>query len=345
MSSEEPSNPLFPPLTRDNVLAFQFSSWYPKFRQISIKSTVIRPLSKEFREYLDADGVFLPEGSEDQYVLTTALYSVIDGDSDDSHPGTKYAFPELDAQIRQAIAEYDGVFPKLNFSSPRDASWILPAGSPMKCTSPADVYMLLKSSDFISHDLDEENVFDGCEPPSGSQPEPYALELVLRKWYSVDPSRELRCFVRQGRLIGISQRDMNYYEYLNEPDTSRRVLGSVREFWEQNIKGKWDKCPTYVFDILLTRDLSRAHIVDFNPYAPRTDSLLFTYEDLRQLATSSHAPELRVVDSRSHPAVTRNAPANQHNMLPLEALQMSNGLDIDTFAGKWEEEIKKTLED
>jgi hypothetical protein len=31
----------------------------------------------------------------------------------------KYAFPELDAKIRQTIKEYGAVFPKLNFSSPK----------------------------------------------------------------------------------------------------------------------------------------------------------------------------------------------------------------------------------
>lgn len=33
-------------------------------------------------------------------------------------------------------------------------------GEPLKCQSPADVYLLLKSSDFISHDLD--HAFDHC---------------------------------------------------------------------------------------------------------------------------------------------------------------------------------------
>lgn len=88
----------------------------------------------------------------------------------------------------------------------QDASWILPASSPLKCTSPSDVYLLLKSSDFISHDISEEHVFDGCETETESQHSempPYELELVLRKWYAVDRSRELRCFVRQNVLLGI----------------------------------------------------------------------------------------------------------------------------------------------
>lgn len=83
---------------------------------------------------------------------------------------------------------------------------MLPASSPLKCTSPADVYTLLKSSDFIQHDVDPASVFDGVEQEDGSSPPSelplYELELVLRKWYPVDHSRELRCFVRREQLIG-----------------------------------------------------------------------------------------------------------------------------------------------
>jgi len=88
----------------------------------------------------------------------------------------------------------------------QDASWVLPAGSPLKCTSPADVYLLLKSSDFVTHDLSPSSVFEGCHDGTDTdvEEEPvYQLELVLRKWYSVDPSRELRCFVRHNSLIGM----------------------------------------------------------------------------------------------------------------------------------------------
>lgn len=62
------SNTLFPIQTPSYILTFQFSSWYPTFTSHSIKSKIIRPLSKEFHDYLDADGVFVPEGSEDVLV-------------------------------------------------------------------------------------------------------------------------------------------------------------------------------------------------------------------------------------------------------------------------------------
>ena len=102
--------------------------------------------------------------------------------------------------------------------------------------------------------------------------------------------------------------------------------------------------PADVFDFLLTRDLTRGHVVDFNPYHPRTDPLLFTYDELHALLLARPAcPELRVVDSPSHPAATRNAPAHQHNMVPIEALVMSSGRDIAEFADAWQDEIRKSM--
>lgn len=81
---------------------------------------------------------------------------------------------------------------------------MLAPSSPLKCTSPADVFLFLKSSDFISHDLDPSEVFSGCTSPDGSPPPHYDLELVLKKWYMIETSRELRCFVRDNTLIGTS---------------------------------------------------------------------------------------------------------------------------------------------
>ncbi|KAI0755144.1 D123-domain-containing protein [Daedaleopsis nitida] len=341
---------LYPLYSPHAILAFQFSAWYPSFVNCTIKSTLIRPLSPLFRQYLDADGVFVPEGAEDAPAESSLSDhgSSDSEDADEADERTRFAFPELDAQIRAAVTEYGAVFPKLNFSSPRDAAWILPASSPLKCMSPADVYLLLKSSDFVQHDLDPTLVFDGCEPPyapdSPSSPR-YDLELVLRKWYPVDRARELRCFVRQEVLIGISQRDPNYYDFWNEPATQHKVVSAVTSFWETKIKGRWEQANgDYVFDFLLTRNLARGHVVDFNPYHPRTDPLLFTYDELHALLLARPpGPELRVVDSPAHPAAARNAPAHQHNMVPIEALAMSSGRDVAAFAGAWQTEIRKSM--
>ncbi|KAG8944066.1 hypothetical protein FRC04_002206 [Tulasnella sp. 424] len=294
----------FPPLTKATVLAFQTSSWLDVFSSVTIKTSIIRPLPADFRQYLESDGITIPEGSEN----LAAQSSLSDDESeqgseeasDNSEPPAKYSFPELDAQIRLIMAAYGGaVFPKLNWTAPKDAAWMLNPSSPLKCTSPSDVYLYLKSSDFIGHDLDPEMVFDGCVDAGDPEEVPYELELVLKKWYPIDRSREMRCFVRDDNLID-------------------------------------------VFDILLTRSLESAHLIDFNPYAPRTDALLFTYEELHVLGSSPLAslPELRVIPSSSHPMASRNAPAHQHNMVPREALELSHGRDIQEFHAEWMEQVQ-----
>jgi len=55
--------PLFPPMSREQMLEFQCSSWYPKFAGVAIQSTIIRPLGDDFKDYMNADGVYIPQGS------------------------------------------------------------------------------------------------------------------------------------------------------------------------------------------------------------------------------------------------------------------------------------------
>lgn len=132
------SSSIFPQFNASYILAFQFSSWFPAFSSISIKSTIIRPLDQEFKNYLESDGVFVPEGSEDTSVFfgwhsnditNIPIYSVAEStlsDEDESESSDRsepeahhFSFPELDARIRAAVDEYQAVFPKLNFTSPK----------------------------------------------------------------------------------------------------------------------------------------------------------------------------------------------------------------------------------
>ncbi|KAG1749239.1 hypothetical protein EDB19DRAFT_1872027, partial [Suillus lakei] len=55
---------IFPVQTPDYILIFQISSWYLIFASNSIKSTIIRPLDEDFKEHIDSDGIFIPEGSK-----------------------------------------------------------------------------------------------------------------------------------------------------------------------------------------------------------------------------------------------------------------------------------------
>ncbi|GAA5921636.1 hypothetical protein JCM3775_001741 [Rhodotorula graminis] len=390
-TSSSANSPLFPPLHTRDVLACQFSSWYPLFKRHSPKATVLRPIPHEadFLDYLESDGLFLPEGSgpmglselsdsDDDDPPADPSASSHDSDDDDDEPARQFSFPHLDAEIRAVLERYDGaVFPKLNWSSPQDAAWMIP-GQSLKCQNPADVYLLLKSSDFISHDLD--HAFDDCvdyPPPasgdyaSSSTPapeiddealarltispqapsadarrpdlksRPYTFELVLKKWFDMPGSQQWRCFIRDNQLLGISQRDTTFYDFLQDAETQLDLRKRIARFWEDEVR---DKAPmsSYALDVYITRDASRVFIVDLNPFAPRTDPLLFTYDSLLALAVSrpsspssstEHLPELRVIASPSDSA--SSMPRYSHNRYPKDVVEMSEGQSVAEFAREW----------
>ncbi|GAA5902557.1 hypothetical protein JCM6882_009316 [Rhodosporidiobolus microsporus] len=344
---------VFPPLRTADVLACQFSSWYPLFKRHAPKATVIRPIpqEEEFLEYLESDGLILPEGSGPMGVSELSDSEDEeeeerdpDSDSDDDEPPKQFAFPHLDAEIRSVLARYDGaVFPKLNWSSPQDAAWMLP-GQNLKCQTPGDVYLLLKSSDFISHDLD--HAFAGCIdyspsssasaptlPPPSSAPNsdfapppelneedlarltlsgssdspdskrPYQFELVLKKWFDMPKSQEWRCFVRESVFVGISHRDTTFYDFLQPAQVQEDLCDLITSFWEDELR---DKAPlqSYAFDIYLTRDNSRVFLIDFNPFSRATDPLLFDYLELDSLFRSHRPSATASSFSSSPPAPT-----------------------------------------
>ena len=66
------------------------------------------------------------------------------------------------------------------------------------------------------HDLC--HAFDCCAPPDpADQPASARPVLALRKWFDMQGCYEFRCFVAEGNLVGVSQRDCaNFYSFLLE---------------------------------------------------------------------------------------------------------------------------------
>lgn len=139
-----------------------FSKWYPKYKKISLKSRII-PLEEEFINYLNEDGIYLPfndngqpqkfyQAERDEYDSDWSSDEYEDEDEDEANNKVP-SFPSLEKQINSVIEEFNGnVFPKLNWSAPKDAAWISISQS-LKCTNPSEIFLLLKSSDFINHDI------------------------------------------------------------------------------------------------------------------------------------------------------------------------------------------------
>ncbi|TKY90313.1 hypothetical protein EX895_000311 [Sporisorium graminicola] len=289
------SEPLTPPL--EALYWTQYGTWYPIFRKHAPKSTVIdiETVQPQLLEWLNSDTFVLPDGSG-----PSASFSSDDASSEFSDEDCGEAEEEkseeeeeevvkleaLDTAIRAVIAKYDGaaVFPKLNWSAPLDAGFMLP-GNNLQCLHPEDVYLLLKSSEFVGRDLEQIAHLASSTPnPTPDQPLRMRPQLVLKKWFPLNKSYEFRCFVRSRQLLAITQRDVTFYEHLQSPHLQSRIKCAVWDFWEETFaeEQKWGLAD-YVLDVYLTKDLGRVWLVDVNAWLPRTDPLLFGFEELDAL--------------------------------------------------------------
>lgn len=230
------------------------------------------------------------------------MYSLSEGSDDDEDADPSQEWQDIHARIKETIAELDGkVTPKLNWSSPKDATWIS-ATNDMQCSTPNDIYLLLKSSDFVTHDL--EHAFDDCVSDNEKTTDGQSLQngdnslenkipyhLVLRKYVNLNPSLEFRCFVRDRKLLCICQRDLNHFEFLFalRDDLRKRI----QSFFDVALKDSFPD-PNFVFDVYIPPPHNRVWLIDFNPWAVRTDPLLFSWMEIlgmRDPDTSEDAPE------------------------------------------------------
>lgn len=258
-----------------------------------------------------------------------------------------YQLPKLTQGIWDAIRRYGAVFPKLNWTAPRDAAFMMPqtASGPLHCTSPADVYLLLKSSDLVSHGIDPSRAY---EPATSAGPV-VPIELVLRKYIPINPSMEFRCFVRHNLLIGVSQRDGNFYRHLQEEDSQDEIAETIRAFCEDEIRGVYAGGLDYIFDVYLTSPTT-ATLVDFNPYRASTDPLLFSYPELRDILEQALRPpsddnileRLPIIKVVEQEGQSRGFDYGT-NMVPLEMVQMSQGQTPEAFAQAWQQAVQDGL--
>jgi len=167
--------------------------------------------------------------------------------SDDDGNQIEYPdFEQFDEKILEALHRLGNkVFIKLNWSSPKDAVWSL---NKLWCDRLSDVYILLRSSDFISHDLNEP--FDKCDDQGESQSKAeIKYHLVLREWIAINPNMEFRCFVHKNKLIGISQRDCRTF-YKTLLDSKEELSERIQTFYLNNIHTKFFD-DSFVFDVCL----------------------------------------------------------------------------------------------
>jgi hypothetical protein len=289
-------------VTREQIVNCSFSSWYHKYKNHVPRSRVIKPLPLSFIEYLSSDGIVLPVDGHYDVDMGTGDGEYSDWSEDESNhdsesdedlpkkdPKEVFAqFQQIHDEIKHVIKEWGAVTPKLNWSAPRDATWILPSNT-MKCNNASDVYLLLNASNYTMHDISQ--AFDEADQGREGKSTETEYELILRKWFNVNPALEFRVFVKDNEIIGITQRELNFYDFLEPIELTIRHL--IENFYDDVLRDTFPD-DDYVFDVYLPRPFNRTYLIDINPFARKTDSQLFTWNELATM-TPREDYELRLV--------------------------------------------------
>lgn len=228
----------------------------------------------------------------------------------------------------------------------------------MQCRRPSDIYLLLKSSDFITHDL--EHAFDECDEVEGeTSDDDVNYTLVLRKWVEMNPSLEFRCFVRSRTLLAMCQRDLNHFDFLFPMVDHLR--SRIQMFFDTKLKDTFPD-ENFVFDVYIPPPHRRVWLIDINPWAPQTDPLLFSWLELLQMDTSadnsgtsdqdeasddldtaSFVPELRLVKRDDPEAYGFTTPQYSAHKLPKDVVDASRSGPgpLREFADQWKEVLAR----
>ncbi|KAM8884373.1 translation initiation factor eIF2 assembly protein [Synchiropus picturatus] len=263
-------------MKKEQVVNCQFSVWYPIFKKHTIKSLIL-PLPQNVIDYLQDDGTLVVSGSDhnpQNHNSSVDAEEDVQWSDEETTTVTAPEFPEFNSKVLEAINALGGrVFPKLNWSSPRDANWIA-LNSTLECRSLSDIFLLFKSSDFITHDLTQPYL----QCSDQDSPDPVInYELVLRKWSDLIPGGEFRCFVKENKLIAISQRDYTqFYQHVLKQE--QQICQAIQDFFSLHVQYRFlDE--DFVFDVY--RDSQgRVWLIDLNPFGEVTDSLLFSWDEL-----------------------------------------------------------------
>ncbi|KZZ87483.1 cell cycle control protein Cdc123 [Ascosphaera apis ARSEF 7405] len=370
----------FPPVYRSHIIHCSYHHWYPKYRPLTPKARII-PLTDAFLDYLRADGIYLPK--ERRRITTdddSGIYSDEDeNDSDDGEDDVTTSWSDVHEKVCDVIDELGGkVTPKMNWSAPKDATWIS-ATNDMECKNASDVYLLLKSSDFVTHDL--EHAFDDTveDPvPENNEDKGKDVEkrtdtttdkipyiLVLRKYFNLNPSVEFRVFVRNRQIICLCQRDLNYFDFLFPLQNELRQR--IQEFFDKHLKDTFPD-DNFVFDVYIPAPHDRVWLIDINPFAPRTDPVLFSWTEILDIeptqpessddepdAEDSESdveeeiwiPEFRLVKKNDPEAYNFTSQKYSAHKMPKDVVDASRSGPggMSEFLGTWKEMLEKNIKE
>jgi hypothetical protein len=222
--------------------------------------------------------------------------------------------------------------------------------------------MLLKGSDFVTHDL--EHAFDDTAAEQGTETPVIPYYLVLRKCFELNPSLEFRCFVRRRQLIAICQRDMNHFDFLfkMQEQFKERIL----DFFYDNLKDTFPD-ENFAFDVYIPPPHNKVWLIDVNPWATRTDPLLFSWLELLTMTDGTEEDEDEATEADEAASadeeieripifrlINKDDPENytisqqySAHKLPKDVVDASRGGEVQLreFADQWKELLQRSQDE
>lgn len=313
------------PTTTSQINWCSYSRWSPFFQDFTPDAKIFKLIPTAFLDYLNSESIRLPPAKYEDPVAANSDNEYSDWEDELLQENPCAPFQEFHEKVQLVVEKWGSVLVKLNWSAPKDAKWILINNS-LRCTSAGDIYLLLNASDHIAHDL-ENHIYDEAEK-DGDFMEP---ELVLKKWIpDMNPALEFRIFVKDRKILGVSQRDMNHYVFLHE---LQGVLHEcVQKFYDAVISKTAFPLADYVMDVFIPRPYSKVTVVDINPFTRKWDGLLFTWNEMLEKENDGDF-ELRILTESNMGNIRKD---NSESQVPLEVVDASlNSEAMVELAKNW----------
>lgn len=184
-------------------------------------------------------------------------------------PGPPLNLDSLALRLASALRRFPaGAFVRLGSRSGKDSDLAI-AGGQRVHDAAAALRLLTDGSERIASDLRQ------CIARG------YAPHLFVREWQPIAPWSELRCFMRQRRLVGICQYDcINLGPSPQLAALAPRVPPVIEQFFVDFRRAV--HLDDVVFDVFLQTDVEAPRrlsprLLEINPFGPQTDAVLFDW--------------------------------------------------------------------
>lgn len=110
----------------------------------------------------------------------------------------------------------------------------------------------------------------------------YCPHIFVRQWFDIPKWAEFRCFMRERKLIGISQYDCKNLGHCPEiSEHAESIKFAIAEFFKEFRVAS--HLENVVFDVFILQHHSDQHssakvkLLELNPFSPKTDACLFSW--------------------------------------------------------------------